>query len=137
MGRSVSLKRRLELHVVEVTLTYQYKSSSLEQLLIIPLWMLLFQDVTDPVVFPQPYCSIHHQAWDQTEHLLPDRKLQVFRYVRRVDHLCLSVLHRWWIHFSVNHLPEGERKNKTRVISYDAYELSCVDSVSTDIKLTL
>lgn len=125
------LKRRLESHVGEVILTYQYQSSSLEELLIIPFRMLLFEDVTDPVVLPQPYCSIHHQAWDQTKHLLPNRKLQVLRDVRGIDHLSLSVLHCWWIHFSINHLPGGGRKSTMRAVSCASYGLSHVDSVST------
>lgn len=74
-----------------VALTYDDESGSLEELFIIPGGMFSLQDVTDPVMLPQPYGSIHGEAWQHTKNLLPDGQTLLLREVCRIQHVNRSI----------------------------------------------
>nr|AXG21713.1 protein UL7 [synthetic construct] len=80
------------------------ESSGLEQLLVTPFWMFLFQNIAHPVVFPEPDSGVHHEPRYQAKSLLTDSQTHVFGHFRRIDHVHLDVFDRGGIHFTVNHL---------------------------------
>lgn len=99
--------------LMSLLLTYQYEPAGLEQSLIIPLRMLLFEYITHSVVLPKPDGSIHHQTRHQTKDFLPHSEPQVLRDVGRVDHVYLSVFDCGRIHLSTDDL--NHKNSNSRV----------------------
>lgn len=85
-------------------LTYKDEASGLEELLVIPGGVLLFQQVAHAVVLTQPDRGDDHQPWEQPKHLLAHSHLILERDARWVAHQHRRLSHGWWVHLSVQHL---------------------------------
>ncbi|AKT72814.1 protein UL7 [Cynomolgus macaque cytomegalovirus strain Mauritius] len=77
------------------------ESSGLEQLLVTPFWMFLFQNIAHPVVFPEPDSGVHHEPRYQAKSLLTDSQTHVFgstitlALVFRVPQKFCYLFYRW------------------------------------------
>lgn len=87
---------------ISVQLTDDDEARGLEELLVVPGGMLRLQDVTHPVVLPQPQRGEHPQTRQQSEHLLTDGHLGLGRDARGVAHPNGGIGHRGRVHLALD-----------------------------------
>lgn len=86
-SRFSSIDYLLLLCYSSVALTYDDESGSLEELLIVPGRMFCLQDVTDPVMLPQPYGRVHGETRQHAKNLLTDGQTLLLRELFRIQHV--------------------------------------------------
>lgn len=87
-----------------VLLTNQNKACCLEKTLIVPVGVLLLQNVTHTVVFPEPDSGIHHKARDQAECFMAYCELELLTNVGWVVHLDLNIFNQRRVHLTIQYL---------------------------------
>lgn len=66
--------------------------------------MFAFQDVTHPVVLPQPDGGVHGEAWDEPEHFLSDGEPLLSGETFRVHHVHWDLRHHGRVHLPIDQL---------------------------------
>lgn len=93
---------------IQLTLTDDDQSRSLEELLVVPSGVLRLQDVTHSVVLPQPQGGVHPQTGKKSEHLVANSDLVLRGDPGWVVHPDGNLIHTGWVHLPVDQLWRGQ-----------------------------
>ena len=83
------------------------KLGSLKQPLIIPFWMLIFQNVTDPVVFPEKDSAVEKQSGQQCKEIMSQGKEFGITWWREISWPCnvkANIFKIWWVFLTIENL---------------------------------